>query len=424
MNEILLVRSAPLLQFEENLVSITKQFPRSRIHILEHHKSIPELKKRKDKFESIISYPFETPFSSEHNLDLFTDKHFDHALVQTSDRENFCPANLYDFVKTLPADKFWLCSPSSKVSNWEKARVLDTPNPKPKKLPYAPGHLKFADEMTAKMLFKKFVSLVEIETFSFCNRTCWFCPNSSIDRISKNHFMPEETYLRILSELGEIDYGGRLSYSRYNEPTADRIILKRIEQAKSKIPNATLYTHTNGDYLDCEYLEDLRKSGLDEIKIQCYFGENSVYSNEIAYKKIKRKMKKLNLFRDFGYKVISSKRIRVDTEYKGLSVAFESMDFHTVGNDRGGSLDSIHSQGLPDPCFQPVKSIYIDYNGSLVPCCNIRSDLIAHRSCILGDASKKSIFAIYGSKKAAMWRNSLKDYGKKKGFPCNTCNFR
>ena len=50
MNEILLVRSAPLLQFEENLVSITKQFPRSRIHILEHHKSIPELKKRKDKF--------------------------------------------------------------------------------------------------------------------------------------------------------------------------------------------------------------------------------------------------------------------------------------------------------------------------------------------------------------------------------------
>ena len=70
--------------------------------------------------------------------------------------------------------------------------------------------------------------MVEIEVFSFCNRRCWFCPNSTIDRHSSNIFMDENLYHSILSDLNKIKYKGIISYSRYNEPLADRIIIEEI----------------------------------------------------------------------------------------------------------------------------------------------------------------------------------------------------
>lgn len=56
--------------------------------------------------------------------------------------------------------------------------------------------------------FKKDLHLIEIELFSFCNRTCWFCPNSVIDRRSKNIEMSEKTYLSILEQLRDIEFNG------------------------------------------------------------------------------------------------------------------------------------------------------------------------------------------------------------------------
>src|SRR5262249_55506305 len=58
----------------------------------------------------------------------------------------------------------------------------------------------------AKALFASSVRQVEIEVFTYCNRTCWFCPNSKIDRRSANTCMDEALYLRILSDLAEINY--------------------------------------------------------------------------------------------------------------------------------------------------------------------------------------------------------------------------
>jgi MoaA/NifB/PqqE/SkfB family radical SAM enzyme len=120
---------------------------------------------------------------------------------------------------------------------------------------------------TARALFRHAVNQVEIEVFSYCNRTCWFCPNSKIDRRSKNNHMPEALYLRILRELAEIEYEGVVTYSRYNEPLSDRIILHRIQQAREILPKAHLMTYTNGDYLTRDYIDDLRAAGLNSLNV-------------------------------------------------------------------------------------------------------------------------------------------------------------
>ena len=38
--------------------------------------------------------------------------------------------------------------------------------------------------------------MVEVEVHSYCNRVCWFCPNSFIDRKTKTYYLNENLYLK------------------------------------------------------------------------------------------------------------------------------------------------------------------------------------------------------------------------------------
>ena len=63
------------------------------------------------------------------------------------------------------------------------------------------------DNYYKKRVFKENVCWVEIGISSFCNRKCWFCPNSIIDRNSCNIELNENLFLKLLSELREIKEG-------------------------------------------------------------------------------------------------------------------------------------------------------------------------------------------------------------------------
>ena len=136
VNEILLVRSAPLLQLEENLEIIRKTFPDSRIHLLEHGNAIAALEKMGLSFSSILTYPFDGPFSCNQAFDQISGKYFDHAIVQTSERDHICPVNLLDFLQSLPTEKSWVCPPSSKIVSLEQVTPIRTPKPASDTQPY------------------------------------------------------------------------------------------------------------------------------------------------------------------------------------------------------------------------------------------------------------------------------------------------
>src|SRR5688572_22288689 len=97
------------------------------------------------------------------------------------------------------------------------------------KLTFRPAHFRAGlSTHEARALFAESVDLVEIETFTFCNRKCWFCPNAAMPfRQDKpgTQYMDEALYLRILGDLNSIQYKGQIQFGRYNEPLADRIIL-------------------------------------------------------------------------------------------------------------------------------------------------------------------------------------------------------
>lgn len=274
----------------------------------------------------------------------------------------------------------------------------------------------------ARKLFQESVDQVEIEVFTYCNRKCWFCPNSYIDRISSNQYMDEAIYLKILQDLASINYQGVITYSRYNEPLADKVILERIRQARKILPQAILYTHTNGDYLDQEYLIQLREAGLNTLRVQTYLGNNEKFSDEKIKTRLIRQIEKLNCSYQFTVEAPNT-RYMAALDFAGMEVTFDARNFDEIGVDRGQTIKMQKQYERISPCLVVYKHMYIDYDGSVVPCCNIRSDEPTHKNYVIDKVTAdKSIFEIYANSSLADWRRDLLTYGKKKK-PCDTCAY-
>lgn len=89
--------------------------------------------------------------------------------------------------------------------------------------------------------------------------------------------------------------------------------------------------------------------------------------------------------------------------------------------DRGNSMKQYSSGDRLGPCRAPFDTFVIDYDGSVIPCRNIRSDYPPHQAMIVGNllSPGASIFNIYAGRLSA-WRRSMVGFGAK-AFPCTTC---
>jgi MoaA/NifB/PqqE/SkfB family radical SAM enzyme len=286
-----------------------------------------------------------------------------------------------------------------------------------------PEHFRpLPDSGEAARLFRRSIRMVEIEVFSYCNRRCWFCPNSIVDRHSSTEYMSEDLYLRVLAQLSEINYEGMISYSRYNEPLADRIILRRIEQARSRLPGALLHTNTNGDYLTPAYLDELASAGLGSLNIQIYLGNDDRYDHARMRAKLEDTIGKLGL----SVAWVTDEPgtwLEATSEHRGMRMRLYARNFEVNGCSRGDSVPIQLSTRRTSPCLSPFYDVYIDYNGKVMPCCNLRSDVPSHADAVVADLSQASdLFIVYASETMAAWRRSLVGFGVKSGH-CATCSF-
>lgn len=284
-------------------------------------------------------------------------------------------------------------------------------------------HFRYvSDRKRAAALFKASVQGVEIEIHSYCNRTCEFCPNSFLDRRSHKTLMDPALYSKIIDDLASIDYRGVIWYSRYNEPTSDRpLFIERLREARAKLPNARLQTNTNGDYLTAEYIEAMRDAGLNELFIMAYLpkGKKPTALNFLLM--MVSRLDKLGLPWKFRYLVGIS---HVEVCVPGIRVTYMFRNFLKRGTNRGGALSSGKIVERKSPCTYPITNVYVDYNGSMVPCCDIRSDYEQHKGCVVYKLTpQNSIFDGYANSKLVLWRREMTRFGQKQ-FPCNSCSNR
>ncbi|WP_315093433.1 radical SAM protein [uncultured Cellulomonas sp.] len=103
---------------------------------------------------------------------------------------------------------------------------------------------------------------VEVETTTYCNRRCSYCPNSLFDRGTRENevLMPTELFEKIVTDLGENHYCNQFSPHNYGEPLADKRMPDLLETARAAMPLARIALYSNGDFLTEELFARLNRS--------------------------------------------------------------------------------------------------------------------------------------------------------------------
>jgi len=274
----------------------------------------------------------------------------------------------------------------------------------------------------AVRLFKEYVELIEFETTSYCNRTCSFCPNSFIDRMSEQVTMPEPAWQAILQGLQEVGYSSTIVWSRYSEPLSERRIVERIREVRKAVPRSRICINSNGDFLNAEYLRELEDAGLDRLWVDIYFPDEEAYDLEAArsyhakfLKRIDRTGDQLRVSPELVHRV-DSDRVEIVTHVRNVA-AMKALDL----SDRGGLIQIARETIRDAPCYAPYKHLVIDWDGSIVICCQLRSDSPSHKQGVVGKIGVNGISLVDAYVRLAEWRLSLRTYGPK-GGPCATCN--
>jgi hypothetical protein len=278
------------------------------------------------------------------------------------------------------------------------------------------------DAAAKRELFKRNVELVEVEPHAYCNRTCSFCPNSVIDRLKVTQHLDGTLYEAMLDDLASIDYDRILRLARYSEPMAHDHIYDMVALARRRLPKAVIDIVTNGDYLTPAALARLVESGLTILRISVYMRRGVAWSPDAALAEIGRVGKRIGLEPRWTDGTASS--VGATFTYPGLTIIGFSHNFDEVGYDRGQLLSQLvdHAYVRRSPCFLVFSNFTVDFNGKVMPCCNLRSDHPEHAGFVVGDlaTSRASIFDVYAGPELTAWRRSLAGVGDK-AAPCATC---
>jgi radical SAM protein with 4Fe4S-binding SPASM domain len=233
--------------------------------------------------------------------------------------------------------------------------------------------------------------------------------------------MPPETWQAILDGLRETRFEGTVVWSRYAEALAQKDIINRIRAVRSAAPRARLAMNSNGDYLTAALLDELADAGMQRMWVDIYLPDEQPYSTELARHYLDKFLARV---KHTASMTADSPELTGTLDYDRIDVLLvcrnlDSMRKHEL-SDRGGLVTIAAPVQRTSPCYAPYKHLVIDWDGSIVPCCQLRSDASQHASYVTGRIGKNfDLLDAYLS--LAGWRDSLRHFGPKQA-PCNTCN--
>jgi radical SAM protein with 4Fe4S-binding SPASM domain len=211
---------------------------------------------------------------------------------------------------------------------------------------------------------------------------------------------------------------------------ADRdYALRRIKEIKAFLPKCSITVFTNGDYLDASYVRALSDAGVAGMLATVHEAPNGTSFPDLLDDQ-DRRLARLGL--PFQYQINSAANIRVATVDTGSAMAFTYMaqDFHRRDEngvlwmeDRGQSLDVKKGMVRSTPCWMPFVQMQIEWDGELLPCCQIQPDAFEKNKYSLGTLTESSnIFLAWSNTQYVQWRKDLFSYEIKKS-PCSSCSY-
>lgn len=235
---------------------------------------------------------------------------------------------------------------------------------------------------------------VEIETVNRCNGMCSFCPVSVKSDKRPYTMMDETVFKKIIDELAELNYSGRLALFSNNEPLIDKRILQFHKYARQKLPKARMHLYTNGTLMTKEIFEELI-TYLDELIIDNYDQELKLIS---ASEMIKA-------YAEEHPEIVSKVTIVLRKPNEILT-------------SRGGDAPNRTIVNIEKniSCVQPFQQLIIRPDGKVSLCCN---DPLGKAT--MGDVKKQSLVDIWYGEQFEMVRKKIID-GRENYEHCRKCD--
>ena len=202
--------------------------------------------------------------------------------------------------------------------------------------------------------------------------------------------MAFEDYQKIIEQLVELDFSGRLSHEFYGEPTLHPDYHRIIRYTKERLPKVKIELYSNGTQLHLEKIRQLRELGLDEFIITKHEGQD------------------LQNFEE-ALSLMSAEEKR-HIQYREHEEIYKT--------NRGGVLDDIGGKKQPLlPCYIPSFLLTITVKGNVLPCFE---DFFQHHE--MGNVFETPLKDIWYGEKFSAFRQDLKKGLRHKYKACSECN--
>ena len=221
-------------------------------------------------------------------------------------------------------------------------------------------------------------STISIETTTYCNRSCHYCPNST-DLARPAQKMDEQLFREIIDSLARHNYKGIINPHFYGEPLTDDRICTFVTYIRNKLPQATIKLFTNGDLLTVDNYLELKKAGVNVFRISNH--------SPIISAKLVQTLSQIMQHHTHLYSV------ELFDYYHLVKVKDQRI------YNRGGLLD-IPTTAKAGCEF--VQEVNVDYAGNVVLCCH---DYLS--AVTLGNCAQSDVVDLWNSKEYKKVRKEI-----------------
>lgn len=273
---------------------------------------------------------------------------------------------------------------------------------------------------------------ISIETLSFCNRDCVFCPlHWSQDERGRKR-MTDELYDSIVRQLQWLSFDGVAQMFLLSEPTIDTSMKAKLRALRAACPRVTTYASSNGDLFDklhtqrgldhaLKAVEEFYEAGLTTLNLNIYDeGDAQAARYRTLY---------LAIIEQLHARPTDNKYRRQSGTASGKRyIALTDMRIET--NEGQGVTNVLYIKNKAERanitapqihCARPHRHLVIEYDGTVPICCAI--DVTDKGLPLMGNANLQSLLEIWNGEPMNRYRWFLQQ--KRRVLAgCETCTHR
>lgn len=259
---------------------------------------------------------------------------------------------------------------------------------------------------------------MSIETSSFCNRSCSFCPIHRHPR--KQTLMTDVLYTKICNELADLKFAGCIELFLLNEPLYDPKYLERIRELREACPKCNIYVSTNGDAIlksKSITLDELKEAGLSVICFAIYDDAGAKDWWNEAHALMQEYIKYEGFeYTDNRYRRHPRKNLYINiTDMRSVRAPTRLVTVQITNRGR----DVFETR--QDWCPRPMRHLVVEHDGNIPICCAV--DPTDKQLPSMGNATTQTLIQIWNGPAFHNYRLHLQD--KRRDLPgCSTCNAR